>query len=219
MNKQAREDGGASVQEEQFMKGTPQYLAPEILLGLPHNQAVDWWAFGVMVFEFVNGYKPFDGESPEEIFREVISGNIRWPLPPHDQVMSAHCKGLVVRLLENDPEQRLTSAVRVKAHPFFGDVDWLSLPSDVPPMIPQETLVSEEDTSAFKEREEFFPMPAEGEDLTYLTDMFQEGDEDSSSEDSSDEDDEPGKKRDISFSNFWHVSLANLAESGKLKRK
>lgn len=127
---------------------------------------------------------------------------------------------------DNDPETRLATAVRVKAHPFFSDVDWLAVATDVPPMIPQDTLVGEEDTSAFKEREEFFPLSSSMDDESMSSDTYAAPDDSdgSTSEEDDDDDDDAGApdgdgKRNMSFSNFWHVSLANLAASGKHKDK
>ena len=157
INKQAREDDDTEppVASEtpndtaEHVKGTPHYLAPEILLGLPHDQAVDWWALGVVLFEFCNGIPPFDGASVQEVFSEIFAGNIGWP---KEHEMSNLCVGLITRLLETDPRQRLTDAVRVKAHPFFVGDDpdfWLTLMDEEPPFVPQQT--SEEDTSNFEE--------------------------------------------------------------------
>lgn len=53
--------------------GTPDYLAPELLLGLDHTPAVDWWALGICLFEFLVGYPPFTDSSPEKIFRNILN--------------------------------------------------------------------------------------------------------------------------------------------------
>ena len=54
--------------------GTPDYLAPELLLGLNHGPAVDWWAFGICLFEFLIGFPCFTDETPEDIFRNILAG-------------------------------------------------------------------------------------------------------------------------------------------------
>jgi serine/threonine protein kinase len=51
--------------------GTPDYLAPELLLGVKHGPAVDWWALGICMYEFLYGMPPFTAESPEAIFRRI----------------------------------------------------------------------------------------------------------------------------------------------------
>ena len=48
--------------------GTPDYLAPEIILGQGHNQGVDWWAFGILLFELLSGYPPFNDQNPQTIY-------------------------------------------------------------------------------------------------------------------------------------------------------
>jgi serine/threonine protein kinase len=53
--------------------GTPDYLAPELLLGLEHGPAVDWWALGICMFEWLCGYPPFADESPEAIFSNILN--------------------------------------------------------------------------------------------------------------------------------------------------
>ncbi len=198
------------------VKGTPHYLAPEVLLGLPHTQAMDWWALGVLLFEFINGYPPFDGETVQEVFSEIFAGSINWPASEED--MSRECKDLIRRLLDNDPEKRLHDAIKVKAHPFFVKDDpdfWLTLHNFEPPYVP--TQASEEDTSAFDERIEFFPI--EGDSNVGKDRSSDSGSSsDSSDEDSSSAEDPAssfasagkGKKDSAGLSNFWHVSVQNL---------
>jgi len=53
--------------------GTPDYLAPELLLGIGHGSAVDWWSLGVCLFEFLTGYPPFMDEAPEAIFKNILN--------------------------------------------------------------------------------------------------------------------------------------------------
>ena len=52
--------------------GTPDYLAPEILLKSAYGPQVDWWALGVMLFEFLVGITPFDGETNEQIYDNIL---------------------------------------------------------------------------------------------------------------------------------------------------
>lgn len=53
--------------------GTPDYLAPELLLGIEHGPAVDWWALGICMFEWLCGYPPFADDSPEAIFSNILN--------------------------------------------------------------------------------------------------------------------------------------------------
>ncbi|ESO01111.1 hypothetical protein HELRODRAFT_127586, partial [Helobdella robusta] len=59
--------------EDRRILGTPDYLAPELLLRYEHGPEVDWWAFGVCMFEFLTGFPPFLDDTPEKIFHNILS--------------------------------------------------------------------------------------------------------------------------------------------------
>ena len=54
--------------------GTPEYLAPEIIMSIGHTCGVDWWALGILMFEMLSGYPPFYDPNPYEIYRKISSG-------------------------------------------------------------------------------------------------------------------------------------------------
>lgn len=56
--------------------GTPEYIAPEVILRQGYGKPVDWWAMGIILFEFLVGCVPFFGDTPEELFGHVISGKL-----------------------------------------------------------------------------------------------------------------------------------------------
>lgn len=58
--------------------GTPEYIAPEVILRQGYGKPVDWWAMGVILYEFLVGCAPFFGDTPEELFGQVISGEWAW---------------------------------------------------------------------------------------------------------------------------------------------
>jgi serine/threonine protein kinase len=68
----------AAAGEERRAVGTPDYLAPELLLGTGHGLEVDWWSLGVVLYEFVAGVPPFAANTPEEIFQNILD---RWGPP------------------------------------------------------------------------------------------------------------------------------------------
>ncbi|RWR72347.1 putative serine/threonine protein kinase IRE4 isoform X1 [Cinnamomum micranthum f. kanehirae] len=107
--------------------GTPDYLAPEILLGTEHGYAADWWSVGIILFEFITGIPPFTASLPEIIFDNILNQKIPWPQVPID--MSYEAQDLIKRLLIHDPDQRLgaNGASEVKAHPFFKGINWDTL--------------------------------------------------------------------------------------------
>ncbi|KAG9337239.1 hypothetical protein JZ751_029524 [Albula glossodonta] len=64
--------------------GTPEYLAPEIILSKGYNKAVDWWALGVLIYEMAAGYPPFFADQPIQIYEKIVSGKVgsHWDTPP-----------------------------------------------------------------------------------------------------------------------------------------
>lgn len=63
---------GARVSNERIL-GTPDYLAPELLLKQGHGPAVDWWALGVCFYEFMTGIPPFNDETPQKVFDNILN--------------------------------------------------------------------------------------------------------------------------------------------------
>lgn len=59
--------------------GTPEYIAPEVILRQGYGKPVDWWAMGIILYEFLVGCVPFFGDTPEELFGQVVSGEIIIP--------------------------------------------------------------------------------------------------------------------------------------------
>ncbi|XP_053196682.1 microtubule-associated serine/threonine-protein kinase 2 isoform X3 [Scomber japonicus] len=132
--------------------GTPEYIAPEVILRQGYGKPVDWWAMGIILYEFLVGCVPFFGDTPEELFGQVISDEINWPdgedAPPLDS------QELITMLLRQNPLDRMGAggAAEVKQHQFFHNLDWNSLLRQKAEFIPQ--LESEDDTSYFDTRSE-----------------------------------------------------------------
>lgn len=59
--------------------GTPDYIAPEIILYQPYGKSVDWWAYGVLLYEMLVGQPPFDGEDEEELFAAITDNSVSYP--------------------------------------------------------------------------------------------------------------------------------------------
>jgi len=59
--------------------GTPEYLAPEIIMGQGHNEGVDWWALGILLYEMLSGYPPFYDANPYDIYRRIAIGYYEFP--------------------------------------------------------------------------------------------------------------------------------------------
>ncbi|KAI8074668.1 kinase-like domain-containing protein [Gongronella butleri] len=101
--------------------GTPEYLAPELLLGQAYQKIVDWWTLGVLLYEMLTGLPPFYDENTNEMYRKILQDELRFP----DDI-SENAKSLLRGLLTRDPEQRLGSngSSEIKSHPFFASIDW-----------------------------------------------------------------------------------------------
>ncbi|KAG8654673.1 probable serine/threonine protein kinase IRE4 isoform X3 [Manihot esculenta] len=130
--------------------GTPDYLAPEILLGTDHGYAADWWSVGIILFELITGIPPFNAESPEIIFYNILNRKIPWP--PIPDSMSYEAQDFINRLITHDPNQRLGAkgSTEVKSHPFFRGVDWDNLALQKAVFVPSPD--SADDTSYFISR-------------------------------------------------------------------
>ncbi|XP_026093305.1 serine/threonine-protein kinase greatwall-like isoform X2 [Carassius auratus] len=127
--------------------GTPDYLAPELLLGKPHDFMVDWWALGVCLFEFLTGIPPFNDETPQLVFQNILNRDIPWP--DGDEELTQNSRNAIEILLTMDTAKR-AGLKELKVHPFFEGVDWVNLHHQTMPFIPQPD--DETDTSYFEAR-------------------------------------------------------------------
>ncbi|KAI7900670.1 uncharacterized protein BX663DRAFT_544817 [Cokeromyces recurvatus] len=130
--------------------GTPDYLAPESILGTGQDSMVDWWALGVICYEFLYGYPPFHAEAPDKVFENILSRSINWHKDEVQLPEAAY--DFMERLLTLDPEKRLGKggSEEVMQHPFFMDIDWDNLLTELPCFIPRP--VNTEDTDYFDAR-------------------------------------------------------------------
>ncbi|XP_022118934.2 probable serine/threonine-protein kinase dyrk2 isoform X2 [Pieris rapae] len=103
--------------------GTPDYMAPEIIKGLKYNQTVDWWSFGVLLYEMLIGQSPFSGCDEDELFWSICN-----ELPSFPRFLSADGLDILTRLLDKDARTRLGGPEcehgDVRDHPFFREVPW-----------------------------------------------------------------------------------------------
>ncbi|XP_073076195.1 microtubule-associated serine/threonine-protein kinase 3 isoform X12 [Manis javanica] len=132
--------------------GTPEYIAPEVIFRQGYGKPVDWWAMGVVLYEFLVGCVPFFGDTPEELFGQVVSDEIMWP--EGDEALPSDAQDLITRLLRQSPLDRLGTGGthEVKQHPFFWTLDWAGLLRHKAEFVPQ--LEAEDDTSYFDTRSE-----------------------------------------------------------------
>lgn len=117
--------------------GTHEYLAPEIIRGDGHGSAVDWWTFGIFLYELLHGRTPFKGSGNRETLFNVVGQPLKFL---DGSSISFAAKDLIRGLLVKDPQKRLgfkRGATEIKQHPFFETVNWALIRSTHPPEIPK----------------------------------------------------------------------------------
>jgi protein kinase A len=106
--------------------GTPEYLAPEIILSKGYTKAVDWWALGVLIFEMAAGYPPFYAERPLQIYEKIVAGKVKYPMH-----FSKELRELLKNLLQGDITRRFGDLVNgvndVKDDRWFISTNWVAL--------------------------------------------------------------------------------------------
>jgi len=133
--------------------GTPEYLAPEIILSKGYNKAVDWWALGVLMYEMAAGYPPFFADQPIQIYEKIVSGKVRFP-----SHFSSDLKDLLRNLLQVDLTKRYgnlkNGVTDIKNHKWFAQTEWIAVYQKKvsAPLVPK--IRSASDTSQFQEYEE-----------------------------------------------------------------
>lgn len=120
--------------------GTHEYLAPEIITGFGHGSAVDWWTFGIFLYELLFGRTPFKGATNDQTLLNVVRQHLRFPEAADFEAGEA-AKSLIQGLLMKDPRKRLgslTGAAEIKQHLFFRGVNWALIRCAKPPEVPQK---------------------------------------------------------------------------------
>lgn len=102
--------------------GTPDYIAPEILLGQKYNTSVDWWSFGVLLYEMLIGQSPFHGQDEEELFQSIRMDN-----PFYPRWLDKDAKDILLKLFVREPERRLGARGNIRQHAFFQEINWEAL--------------------------------------------------------------------------------------------
>ncbi|KAI3355402.1 hypothetical protein L3Q82_018247, partial [Scortum barcoo] len=158
---------GALPVEGAPILGTPDYLAPELLVGKPHAGGcvkcdfslpppsppvqTSWWiggrALGVCLFEFLTGVPPFNDETPQLVFQNILNRDIPWP--EEEEELSVNARNAIEILLTMDMTKR-AGLKELKRHALFEGLDWDNLQNQPMPFIPQPE--DETDTSYFEAR-------------------------------------------------------------------
>lgn len=130
-----RNENGSHRRRSQVysLVGTTDYIAPEVLLGQPYNQNVDFWSIGAIMYEMLFGYAPFAAETARETAFRIVKWRQTLEFPSNPPV-SSDAVDLIKKLL-CEAEQRLDFE-SIKTHPFFIGIDWNNLQQTKSPYIP-----------------------------------------------------------------------------------
>ncbi|GEQ67051.1 hypothetical protein JCM33374_g714 [Metschnikowia sp. JCM 33374] len=103
--------------------GTPEYLAPELLLNQGYTRSVDWWTLGTLLYEMLTGLPPFYDDDVSTMYKKILQNPLKFP----SFLSGTDAEDLLTKLLQKDPSKRLSDAPTIKSHPFFQNIDWKKL--------------------------------------------------------------------------------------------
>ncbi|KAI5188985.1 protein kinase X [Nematocida minor] len=117
--------------------GTPEYMAPELVMNRGHGFEVDFWSLGIVLYEMIVGRPPFYHASQVELCRLILLGHIKFPAS-----VNPVTRDLIKKLLQTDRKKRLgykKGAKMIRNHPFFHDINWgiIQGRSYKPPIVPK----------------------------------------------------------------------------------
>ena len=107
---------------ESSFVGSPDYMSPEVINGEGHNLMVDWWSFGILIYELLYGIPPFHDEKIERCFDLITSANIRFPSKIK---LASSTKDIILKLLKKNPHERLGKGEyeQIIKHSFFDGIN------------------------------------------------------------------------------------------------
>ncbi|EIW87265.1 hypothetical protein CONPUDRAFT_96619 [Coniophora puteana RWD-64-598 SS2] len=172
--------------------GTAEYLAPEVIQGLPYSYEVDWWSFGTMLYEMLTGITPFWANNHSDMYVRVLQDELTFP---DDRAMDQDTKSLIRGLLQRNPALRMCEP-RIKKHPYFSMIDWSHvyykryIPPYIPPIDPSNASDTQNFDDTFLDMEPIIDDPTEG-----LEDGQTDTDQDQSATDGEDSATTPSHSR------------------------
>nr|AML76674.1 putative LOV domain-containing protein [Limnanthes douglasii] len=128
--------------------GTEEYIAPEIITGVGHSSAIDWWTLGILLYEMLFGRTPFRGKNRQKTFANILHKDLSFPssIP-----VTLAARQFISALLIRDPSRRLgskTGANEIKQHPFFRGLNWPLIRRMSPPELDVPFQLIERDPTA-----------------------------------------------------------------------
>ncbi|XP_014243201.1 serine/threonine-protein kinase greatwall [Cimex lectularius] len=127
--------------------GTPDYLAPELLLKQEYGNKVDWWALGVCMYEFMTGVLPFNDDTLQLVFANILNRQLDWP--EGEEALTDDAREGIEALLTLDPNAR-PNGEELKRFSIFKNINWDNLYESEAPFIPQPD--NDMDTTYFSAR-------------------------------------------------------------------
>ncbi|CCK69219.1 cAMP-dependent protein kinase catalytic subunit TPK3 KNAG_0C01060 [Huiozyma naganishii CBS 8797] len=106
--------------------GTPDYIAPEVVNTKPYNKSVDWWSFGILIYEMLSGHTPFYDKNTMKTYENIINAPLIIPAYVTEDAKDI-LKGLINRELSERLGNLQGGTADVKAHPWFSEVAWEKL--------------------------------------------------------------------------------------------
>ena len=136
--------------------GTPEYLAPEVILNKGHDRAVDNWALGILIYEMVAGNAPFEAESTMEVYTMILKGEMSFNR--NHNSFSRSCAALIGAMCQQNPSKRLGYTgggyTDLRRHHWFAGFDWKSFTALEMKAPHKPSIGHDEDLSNFDEYEE-----------------------------------------------------------------
>mmetsp|Transcript_36225 Transcript_36225/g.111498 ORF Transcript_36225/g.111498 Transcript_36225/m.111498 type:complete len:320 (+) Transcript_36225:128-1087(+) len=130
--------------------GTPEYIAPEVLLNKGHGKPVDWWTLGILIYEMICGQPPFCDEDPMGIYQKILAGKVYFP-----KYFDKNSKALVKKLLTADLSKRFGNlkdgASDILKHKWFSTLDFGALERLETPAPYKPAMKNAEDVSNFED--------------------------------------------------------------------
>ena len=139
---------------EKEIVGTPDYIAPEIVLSNPHKFTADFWSLGAVLYEFLCGVPPFHADTESAVFANILKGKVDFDILREFDI-SETCISFVQSLLDMDPSKRLSANGfnELFSHPWFSGFDWDHIREMQPPYIPP--VSNDTDTTNFTQKYDF----------------------------------------------------------------
>ena len=100
--------------------GTPEYMAPEVILNTQYDKSVDIWELGIFIYEMLAGKVPWESPNRMKLYNKILNE----PLDLSHNNLSHHAKDLLSKMLEKNTKNRLKDPKDIKNHPFFSDLDF-----------------------------------------------------------------------------------------------